>query len=69
MFLSIFWKDYTEKGAIATMVTGFLCIPFFKFVVPNIATLEPYINKLDVMLPSVLLAMLAGWGTSTFLKD
>jgi Na+/proline symporter len=69
IILSIFWKDYTEKGAIATMVTGFLCIPFFKFVVPNIATLEPYINKLDVMLPSVLLAMLSGWATSTFLKD
>ena len=69
IILSIFWKDYTEKGAIATMVTGFLCIPFFKFVVPNISTLEPYINKLDVMLPSVLLAMLSGWATSTFLKD
>jgi SSS family transporter len=69
IILSIFWNDYTEKGAIATMVTGFLCIPFFKFVVPNISTFEPYINKLDVMLPSVLLAMLAGWGTSTFLKD
>jgi Na+/proline symporter len=69
IILSIFWKDYTEKGAIATMVTGFLCIPFFKFVVPNISTLEPYINKLDVMLPSVLLAMLAGWATSTFLTD
>ena len=69
IILSIFWNNYTEKGAIATMVTGFLCIPFFKFVVPNISTLEPYINKLDVMLPSVVLAMLAGWATSTFLKD
>jgi uncharacterized membrane protein YhaH (DUF805 family) len=69
IILSIFWKDYTEKGAIATMVTGFLCIPFFKFVVPNIATLEPYINKLDVMLPSVLLAILSGWATSTFLME
>jgi len=57
IILSIFWKNYTEKGAIATMVTGFLCIPFFKFVVPNISTLE------------LLLAMLAGWVTSTFLKD
>ena len=69
IILSIFWNDYTEKGAIATMVTGFLCIPFFKFVVPTISTLEPYINKLDVMLPSVLLAMLAGWATSAFFKD
>ncbi len=69
IILSIFWKEYTEKGAIATMVTGFLCIPFFKFVVPNISTLELYINKLDVMLPSVLLAMFSGWATSIFLKD
>ena len=69
IILSIFWNNYTEKGAIATMVTGFLCVPFFKFVVPTISTLEPYINKLDVMLPSVLLAMLAGWATSTFVKD
>ena len=69
IILSIFWKDFTEKGAIASMVTGFLCIPFFKFVVPNIASVEPYINKLDVMLPSVLLAMLSGWAVSTFYKD
>lgn len=69
IILSIFWKDYTEKGAIVTMVTGFLCIPFFKFVVPNISTLEPYINKLDVMLPSVLLALIAGWAVSAFYKD
>ena len=69
IILSIFWKDFTEKGAIASMVTGFLCVPFFKFVVPTFSAIEPYITKLDVMLPSVLLAMLAGWGTSTFLKD
>jgi sodium/proline symporter len=69
IILSIFWKDFTEKGAIASMVMGFLCIPFFKFVVPNIASVEPYINKLDVMLPSVLLAMLAGWAVSVFVKD
>ncbi|HIC36931.1 MAG TPA: sodium/proline symporter, partial [Candidatus Marinimicrobia bacterium] len=59
IILSIFWKAYTEKGAIASMVTGFLCIPFFKFVVPNFSAVGPYINKLDVMLPSVLLAMLS----------
>jgi Na+/proline symporter len=69
IILSVFWKDFTEKGAIASMVTGFLCVPFFKFVVPTFSAIELYITKLDVMLPSVLLAMLAGWGTSTFLKD
>ena len=69
IILSIFWKDFTEKGAIASMITGFLCIPFFKFIVPGFSTIGPYINKLDVMLPSVLLAMLMGWGVSIFAKD
>ena len=69
IILSIFWKDFTEKGAISSMITGFLCIPFFKFIVPGFSTIGPYINKLDVMLPSVLLAMLMGWGVSVFDKD
>ena len=69
IILTIFWKDLTEKGAIASMVTGFLCIPFFKFVVPHFQTIGPYIDKLDVMLPSVLLAMFAGWITSKQIKS
>ena len=68
IILSIFWKNYTEKGAIASMITGFLCIPFFKFVVPGFSSFEPYIIKLDVMLPSVLFAMITGWVTSGALK-
>ncbi len=59
--LSLFWKGYTEKGAIASMITGFICVPFFKFVVPQIAGLAPYIEKLDVLLPSFLMSMLAGY--------
>ena len=69
IILTIFWKDLTEKGAIASMVTGFLSIPFFKFVVPQFQSIGPYIDKLDVMLPSVLLAMLAGWVASKPIKD
>ena len=68
IILSIFWKNYTEKGAISSMITGFLCIPFFKFVVPGFSSFEPYITKLDVMLPSVLFAMIAGWVTSGAFK-
>ena len=69
IILTIFWKDLTEKGAIASMVTGFLCVPFFKFVVPHFQSIGPYIDKLDVMLPSVLLAMFAGWITSKQIKS
>jgi Na+/proline symporter len=69
IILSVFWKDLTEKGAIASMITGFLCVPFFKFIAPGFSTIGPYINKLDVMLPSVFLAMFMGWGVSIFVKD
>ncbi len=68
IILSIFWKGYTESGAITSMVVGFLCIPIFKFVVPTISSLAPYIAKIDVMLPSVLLAMASGWCVSVFYK-
>lgn len=62
IILSLFWKDYSEAGAIASMVTGFLCIPFFKFVVTDIESIGPYFEQLDVLAPSFLLAIIAGWG-------
>jgi sodium/proline symporter len=68
IILAIFWKDYNENGAIASMITGFLCVPVFKFIVPKINSIGVYFDKLDVMLPSVLLAMLAGYIASTYKK-
>ena len=61
IILSLFWKGYSEAGAIASMVTGFLCVPFFKFVVANMEGIGPYFEKLDVLGPSFLLAMISGW--------
>ncbi|WP_052593287.1 hypothetical protein [Aureispira sp. CCB-QB1] len=61
IILSLFWKGYSEAGAIASMITGFLCVPFFKFVVANIAGIGPYFEKLDVLAPSFLIAMIVGW--------
>ena len=68
IILAIFWKDYNENGAIASMITGFLCVPVFKFIVPKINSIGVYFDKLDVMLPSVLLAMLVGYIASTYKK-
>ena len=61
IILSLFWKGYTERGAIASMVTGFACVPLFKFVVQPMDSVGIYFEKLDVLAPSFLLAMLAGW--------
>ncbi len=69
IIMSIFWKGISEKGAIISMVTGFLAVPIFKFIIPNIKDIGPYFDKLDVMLPSVLFAMLAGWFTSVYLNN
>jgi len=64
IIMSIFWKGLTERGAIVSMVTGFSSVPVFKFIVPNLPKIGSYFDKLDVMLPSVLLAILGGWLTS-----
>ena len=61
IILSLFWKPYSEKGAIASMITGFLSVPLFKFIIQEIDGIGIYFEKLDVLAPSFLLAMIAGW--------
>ena len=48
------------------MVTGFLCVPLFKFVFQNLDTVGVYFEKLDVLAPSFAIAMLMGWIVSKF---
>jgi Na+/proline symporter len=61
IILSLFWKAYSEKGAIASMITGFACVPIFKFIVQEMDGIGVYFQKLDVLAPSFLLSMIAGW--------
>lgn len=60
MILSLFYKKFNEKGAIASMITGFLCIPIFEFVVPAIPGIGIYFDQLAEMFPSFLIAMIVG---------
>lgn len=59
--LALFWKPYSEQGAMASMLTGFLCVPIFKFGVQSIESVGIYFEKMDVLFPSFVLAMIAGW--------
>jgi len=68
IILSLFWKGLTEKGAIASMITGFLCVPFFKFVVIPMESVGPYFEKLDVLGPSFLISMFMAWLFSKLYK-
>ena len=61
IILSLLWDGFTEKGAIASMIVGFLSVSIFKFIIPKLPTVGIYFDKLDVMFPSVLLAMIAGY--------
>ena len=61
IILSLFWKGYSEKGAIASMISGFVSVILCKFVFANMDGIGPYLKELDVLGPSFALAMLAGW--------
>ncbi|KAB1065217.1 sodium/proline symporter [Salibacter halophilus] len=61
MILSLFWKAYTERGAIASMITGFASVPFFKFYVQNLDGIGKYFEAIDVMAPSFVTAFIAGF--------
>lgn len=61
IILSLFWKGYSEQGAIASMISGFACVPLFKFVFQEMEGVGIYFEKLDVLFPSFLVAMLVGW--------
>jgi len=61
IILSLFWKGYSEQGAIVSMVTGFASVILFKFVFSNMDGIGAYLKELDVLAPSFLLAMITGY--------
>ncbi|MFK5889946.1 MAG: sodium/proline symporter [Flavobacteriaceae bacterium] len=69
IIMSLFWKRFTEKGAIASMITGFLAIPFFKFGMTTLDSIGIYFEKLGELGPSFFSAMIVGILVSLFLPD
>jgi len=61
IILSLFWKGYSEKGAIASMIAGFLAVILFNFVFKEMPVVGPYFVAIDVLAPSFALAMLVGF--------
>ncbi len=61
IILSLFWDKYSEKGAIASMISGFISVIMFKFVFQNMESVGEYFIALDVLAPSFLIAMFFGW--------
>ncbi|MEQ9439534.1 MAG: sodium/proline symporter [Cyclobacteriaceae bacterium] len=61
IILSLFWKRYTEQGALASMITGFVSVPFFKFIATQWEGIGPYMANIAELFPSFLLAIIAGY--------
>lgn len=61
MILSLFWKGYNERGAITSMIVGFLSIPLFKFLAPELPEIGIYFNLVAELGPSFMLSLLAGY--------
>jgi len=66
IILSLFYSGYNEKGAIASMITGFLAIPVFEFLAPRIPHIGVYFTQLAEMFPSFSLAIIVGILVSKF---
>ena len=60
IILTLFWRGYSEKGAIASMISGFLSVIVFKFVIQDIDSIGAYFVELDVLVPSFAIAMIVG---------
>ncbi len=60
MLLSLFWKSYTPRGALASMITGFVSILVFKFVLPSLPAYGHYFDLMGEMAPSIVTALIAG---------
>tara|TARA_R110002096_G_scaffold435816_6_gene663434 strand:+ start:71229 stop:72800 length:1572 start_codon:yes stop_codon:yes gene_type:complete len=64
IILSLFWKKLTSMGAKCAMITGFLCVPLFKFAIPPLLNntgheeLAGYLGDLDVLLPSFIIGFI-----------
>ena len=61
IILTLFWKGYSEQGAISSMISGFLAVMLFNFVFKEMEILGPYFVAIDVLLPSFLVSMFVGF--------
>ena len=68
IILSLFWKDFTENGAIAAMIAGFITVPVTKFILATNETFGIYFEKMDVMAPAFAVGLLAGYIASKLEK-
>ena len=58
--LSLVWRRYNAQGALASMITGLVAVPFFKFVLPLAPGWGPLVARAEELAPSFIVALAAG---------
>ena len=64
IILSLFWSGFTRAGALSAMITGFVCVPLFKFGIYRIPGWGEQLAPLEEMVPAFLLSFLVGFVVS-----
>jgi sodium/proline symporter len=60
IILSLFWSRFTANGALAAMISGFLCVPLFKFVMVKLPTVGPLLGALEELIPAFCISAVMG---------
>jgi Na+/proline symporter len=69
IILALFWKGFTEKGAMAAMISGFLGVLFFKFIMPRLDGIGIYFDKIAKLARALLIGLLSGYLVSKLFPD
>lgn len=69
IILSLFWRGMTANGAIAAMITGFVCIPIFNFWAPHWPGVGEFFSQLSELPPAFLLSGIMGVLVSIFMPQ
>ena len=64
LILSLFWTGFTRNGALVAMVSGFLCVPLFKFAAPKLAVIGPYFAEIAELPPAFFVSGVLGIAVS-----
>ena len=60
VILSLFWKDYSSAGALASMASGFLMVLLCKLVFQNLDGIGPYLKAIETLPPAFLVSLFQG---------
>ena len=61
IILALFWKGFSEKGGISAMISGFLGVLFFKFIMPRLGGIGIYFDRIAELVLVLLIGLLSGY--------